>query len=116
MEWQNTFDWTGNVHGPGQGANIYSIKTNPWVWHPSLNSAADYHDYQMIWTEDAVYRYVDGTLVLADKFVWTSKGPAQMGVNLAVGSNMTSLPGLQPKSLNQFPTALSIDHITIWGK
>jgi hypothetical protein len=116
MQWQNTFDWTGNVHGPGQGTNIYSIKTNPWVWHPSLNFAADYHDYQMIWTEDAVYRYVDGTLVLADKFVWTSKGPAQMGINLAVGSNLASLPGLQPNSLTEFPVALSIDHITIWGK
>jgi hypothetical protein len=38
-------------------------------------------------------------------------------VNLAVGSSATqSLPGLQPVSLNEFPAALSIDHIKIWAK
>jgi hypothetical protein len=31
MQWQNQFDWTGFQHGPSQGAQIYSIKTNQWV-------------------------------------------------------------------------------------
>ena len=117
MEWQNEFDWTGDQHGPGQGPQIYSIKTNPWVWHPGLNFSADYHDYQTLWTPDAVYKYVDGTLVYAESFRWTAKGAAQLGVNLAVGTNASvSMPGLKPTSLTEFPAVLSVDHITVWAK
>jgi len=115
MEWQDQFDWTGFQHGPGVGSQIYSIKTNQWVWHPGLNFSADYHDYQTLWTPDAVYKYVDGTLVYAAFFKWTAAGSAQLGVNLAVGSS-EGLPGLQPTSLAEFPAALSIDHIAIWAK
>jgi beta-glucanase (GH16 family) len=113
---QNQFDWTGFQHGPGQGAELYSIKTNRWVWHPGLNFAADYHDYQTLWTPDAVYKYLDGTLVYAQSFQWTAPGPAQLIVNLAVGSSLHSLPGLQPNSRSEFPSALSVDHIAIWAK
>ncbi|HEY3838800.1 MAG TPA: family 16 glycosylhydrolase [Bryobacteraceae bacterium] len=117
MKWQNQFDWTGNQHGPGQAAQLYSIKTNQWVWHPGLNFSADYHDYQTLWTPTAVYKYLDGTLIYAQTFKWTAKGAAQLGVNLAVGSSeTTSLPGLEPTSLSEFPAVLSIDHITIWGQ
>lgn len=111
---QNQYDWTGYQHGPGQGSQIYSIKTNQWVWAPGINFAAAYHDYQTFWTPDAVYKYVDGTLVYAQRFQWTAAGAAQLGVNLAVGS--WNLPGLQPNSLSEFPSALSVDHITIWAK
>lgn len=114
MEWQNMMDWTGFQHGPGQGPDIYSIKTNQYVWQPGLIFSADYHDYQTFWTPDAVYKYVDGTLIYAQSFKWTSRGPAQLGVNLAVGS--PNLPGLLPTSVSEFPAALSIDHITIWSK
>ena len=117
MKWQNEFDWTGYNHGPGVGAQLYSIKTNQWVWHPKLNFSADYHDYQTVWTQDAVYKYVDGTLIYAQHFKWTSSGTAQLGINLAVGSSNTSaLPGLEPTSLGQFPSSLSIKHIRIWAK
>ena len=117
MKWQNEFDWTGAQHGPGQGPEIYSIKTNQWVWHPNLNFSADYHNYQTFWTPDAVYKYLDGTLIYAQSFKWTAPGPANIGVNLAVGSsNSQSLPGLEPTSLNEFPSAVSIDHIRVWAK
>jgi hypothetical protein len=113
-QWQNEFDWTGYNHGAGLGNDFYSIKTNQWVWHPGLNFSAGYHDYQTIWTPDAVYKYVDGTLVLATYFKWTSGGPAQFGVNLAVG--FPAMPGMLPTSLSQFPARISIDSITIWQK
>ena len=116
MEWQNEFDWTSTLHGPGVGGQMYSLRTNPWVWHPGLNFSADFHDFQTLWTEDMVYSYVDGTLISAQAFKWTSKGEAQFGINLAVGSNMASLPGLQPNSLSEFPAALQVDHFTIWAQ
>ncbi len=114
MQNQNQFDWTGFQHGPGQGNQIYSIKNNQWVWHPGINFSADYHDYQTVWTPDAVYKYFDGTLVYAQQFKWTSPGTAQLIVNLAVGSG--NLPGLQPNSLSEFPAMLSVEHISVWAK
>lgn len=116
MEWQNEFDWTSTLHGPGVGAMLYNIRTNPWVWHPGLNFSADFHDYQTIWTQDTVYAYVDGTLVSAQSFRWTAKGEPQFGINLAVGSNASNLPGLQPNSWSEFPAALQVDHFTIWAQ
>jgi len=116
MQNQNTFDWTGFNHGPGAGADIYSIKTNKWVWHPGWDFSADYHDYQMLWTPDAVYKYVDGMLVYAARFQWTAVGPAQFIVNLAWGSDEADLPGLKPTSLSEFPGALMVDHITVWAR
>ncbi len=116
MQWQNEFDWTSTLHGPGVGAMLYNIRSNPWTWHPGLNFSADFHDYQTIWTQDMVYAYVDGTLISAQSFRWTAKGPPQWGVNLAVGSNVSSLPGLQPISLTQFPATLQVEHLTIWAR
>lgn len=114
---QNQFDWTGFDHGPGYGAWIYTIMTNQYVWHPGLDFSAAYHDYQLIWTPDAVYKYVAGTLVFAQSFTWTAPGPASMAVNLAVGTSMTqNFPGLQPTSLGEFPGSLELAHIKIWGK
>jgi hypothetical protein len=116
MKWQNEFDWTSTLHGPGVGPFLYNIRTNPWTWHPGLNFSADFHDYQTVWTQDAVYAYVDGTLVSAQSFRWTAKGAPQFGINLAIGSGMPSLPGLQPTSASQFPAALQVDHLTIWAQ
>jgi len=113
-QWQNEFDWTGYNHGPGAGADFYSIMTNQWVWHPGLNFSADYHNYQYIWTPDAIYKYVDGTLIKATWFKWTSNGPAQFGANLAVG--FPAMAGMLPTSTNQFPARLSIQTFTVYQK
>jgi Glycosyl hydrolases family 16 len=115
MKGQNQFDWTGFQHGPGHGGRIYSLKGRNGIWHPDIDFSADYHNYQTLWTPDAVYKYVDGMLVDAELFKWTSPGAAQFGVNLAVGSSNPKLPGLQPTSLEQFPAVLSIAHIRIWA-
>jgi hypothetical protein len=116
MQWQNQYDWTGFDHGPGGGSVFYSLLTNPWVWHPGEDFSAAYHDYELIWTPDATFKYVDGQLIYAQHFKWTAYGTAQLGINLAVGSNNPNLPGLQPTSLSEFPSALSVQYISIWGK
>jgi hypothetical protein len=116
MTYQNAFDYTSFQHGPGAGAEIYSLKDKWGVWAPGLNFSADYFDFQTVWTSDAVYKYINGTLVYAAYFKWTAPGAASLAVTLAVGSSDPSLPGLQPASSSQFPAALSIDHIAIWGR
>lgn len=108
--------WNGFSHGPGLGAIIYALSPQQLYWAPGLNWSADFHDYQMIWTKDAVYKYIDGTLILAQHMIWTAKGAPQLGVNLAVGGTSRTNPGLQPTSTAEFPFYLAIDHITVWAK
>jgi beta-glucanase (GH16 family) len=115
MLYQSQYDWTSFDHGPGSGAVIYSLLTNPWVWEPGLDFSADFHNYQMIWTTDATYKYFDDKLIYAQYYKWTSSEQAQLGVNLAVGSNVPNLPGLTPASLAEFPSALQLQSITILG-
>lgn len=116
MKNQNSYDWTGFQHGPGQGAELYSIKTNKFVWHPGIDFAADYHTYELHWTESMVSKFVDEKLIYSQMFKWTAPGAAQFGVNLAVGSNSPSLPGLAPESIAEFPIKLSVSSIRVWAK
>jgi hypothetical protein len=113
---QSQYDWTGFDHGPGAGSGIYDIRSNPWVWHPGEDFSASYHSYELVWTPDATYKYVDGQLVYAQKFRWTAHGAPQLGITLAVGANKQGLTGLQPNSLSEFPMQLSIQFISIWAK
>jgi hypothetical protein len=115
MTYQNQYDWTGNDHGGNDGSTIYSILSNPWTWHPGTDFSAAFHDYQLVWTPDATYKYVDGQLILAQYFTWTSNQPAQMGLNLGVGSNDAGNVGLQPASLSEFPAALQVQSVTLYG-
>jgi beta-glucanase (GH16 family) len=115
MLYQSQYDWTSFDHGPGSGAVIYSLLTNPWVWEPGLDFSADFHNYQIIWTPDATYKYFDDKLVYAQYYKWTSNQQAQLGVDLAVGSSVSNLPGLTPTSLGEFPSALQLQSITILG-
>jgi hypothetical protein len=114
MSNQNQFDWTGFDHGPGAGSDIFSRKTNPWVWHPGFDFSDDYHNFELIWTPTATYKYVDGMLIEAQNFVWTAPGPGQLGVAMAVGSD--ELPGLTPNCWCDFPARLSVQYIGIWAK
>jgi hypothetical protein len=116
MQNQNQYDWGGFNHGPGVGSTIYDARTNPWVWHPGTDFSAGYHDYQLVWTPNATYKYVDGKLIFAQYFNWTAPGPGSLGLNLAVGSSNPYAPGLTPNSTSEFPAALSVQTIGIWGK
>ena len=116
MNWQNQYDWTGFNHGPGVGADIYSVQSNPWTWRPGVDFSAGYHNYELVWTPDATFKYVDGQLIHAQYFRWTAGAPAQFGINLAVGSSEADLPGLIPTSVSQFPSSFSIQYISMWAK
>jgi beta-glucanase (GH16 family) len=113
-QFQNSYNWTGYDHGPGAGNAIYDGRGNPWVWTPGIDFSADYHDYELVWTPNATYKYVDGKLIYAQQFQWTAYGPAQFGAALAVGS--WELPGLIPFNWGDFPSALSIQYIGMWAR
>jgi hypothetical protein len=112
-EWQNQYNWTGYDHG-----NAYSIffdaRGNPWTWTPGTDFSSDYHDFELVWTPDATYKYVDGQLILAQQFWWTASSPAQLGTGLAVGS--WEIPGLIPQNWGDFPASLAVQYIGMWAK
>lgn len=116
MQYQTMYDWTGFDEGRGVGSTIEDIRTNPWVWHPGTNFSAGFHDYQLIWTRDATFKYVDGRLIYAQFFKWNAASAGQLGINLAVGSNSSGLPGLHPNSLGEFPAKIQVESISISAK
>jgi len=114
--YQNQYDWTGYNHGPGDGGVFFDKRTNPWTWNPGVDFSADYHNFELVWTPNATYKYVDGQLILGQQFWWTATSPAQLGVGLAVGSNEIDLPGLIPASWGDFPSSVGVQYITVWAK
>jgi hypothetical protein len=63
------------------------------------------------------WRYIDGVLIKAANFRWTSGAPAQIGMNLAIGS---LVPGLAAnlqvpiQSANFAGQSLGIKGLRIW--
>ncbi len=112
--WQTTADWTGYDHGPGAGNVFFDQRTNPWTYNHGTDYAADYHDFELVWTPDATYKYIDGQLVLAQQFWWTASSQAQLGIGLAIGS--WQIPGLIPANWGDFPSSMAVQYVSMWGR
>jgi beta-glucanase (GH16 family) len=106
---QDTHDWTGYDHGAGVGADLCSIMTNEWVWHPGVDFADDYHTYTLVWREGLIEKWVDDTLVKRTEFTWYGPAP-QILVNLAIGGNTLS----DPTEPNTFPSVYSLDFLRVY--
>jgi hypothetical protein len=87
--------WTGYTHG-GSGAADFVKNPKP-LGVGGVIAAGDYfwfnddqnkavHKIQLIWTNNELYRYWDGQLLQAQTWKWGSFCPAQIGIDLAVGS------------------------------
>ena len=125
--------WTGNnvvKLSPGQGANWFvrldsgdsasgqggsgSVIITRNAARP-LNGT---HKFQMIWTPRQTYRYLDGVLLKADDFYWTSANPAQIGINLAMGSLLSNYGAnvqfpLTPQAMNN--AQFGIRRLRVWA-
>lgn len=112
--WQSQGDWTGYDHGTGAAGIFFDRRSNPWTWSPGIDFSAGYHDFELVWTPDATYKYVDGRLILGQQFRWTASSGAQLGVGLAVGSD--EVPGLIPASWGDFPNSVAVQYIGMWGR
>lgn len=76
------------------------------------------HKYQVIWTPDKVYRYIDGVLTICNRYLWSSGDTAQLGFDLSVGSFLPAFMGigLFPQTTAQFPSAFKIAEVKIWQR
>jgi hypothetical protein len=117
----------GRTASPNAITSINTFLYNPNLWGytaPNLtyNSATDYsgayHHWQLYWTPDATYDYIDGTMVKASNYHWTSSRLAQVILNLAVGSlqNGIGTNDLFPLASANFPMGFNIKELTIRSK
>lgn len=119
--------FTSNIHGgfyqdSGAYFKLYSSGSahSRWDTFGFFRNLVDYsltsHKFQMIWTPDKVYRYIDGQLTIVNSYLWSSNCTAQMGLDLACGSFLPSFlaTNFYPQSTAQFPFMYSINEIKIW--
>ncbi len=112
----NSHYWTGFQHGPGSGSTTYNLANGNGFYTNGTDYAAGYHDYQMVWTPDSVYKYIDGVLISRASFTWTSGCPGQVLISNQIGTSLGGIPGVQPTSTGQFPFPLNIKRFRIWGQ
>lgn len=116
--------------GRGSGANaivaVTSYLSNPPLWtytapNFTYNSATDYsaayHHWQILMTPTMAYVYVDDVLLKKSQYIWTSSRPAQVILNLAIGSLLSGLGtnNLFPLASTNFPMVYSVQELKIWN-
>ena len=101
--WYNTntgpWGWLGADHSPlGTIVNNFRLTSNGWTdlaYGHSMAPASIQGLVRIscIVTPNRTYKYVNGTLIGENQFTWTSQCPAQVGINLAVGTLNTEFAG-----------------------
>jgi beta-glucanase (GH16 family) len=106
------FDWVqGTVHGAGLNSGLQ--------YHPAGFSAADWHNYGMLWTKGQIQFYVDQPSNVYATFTPTTQtgkwpfddGPQFILLNLAIGGKW---PG-PPNATTVFPSELLVDYVRIFA-
>ena len=72
------------------------------------------HRFQLIWTEAQIWIYLDGVLMFAFNYKYAASLPAELMINLAVGTSTWGQPGMDPTSAAQFPFAYELEQLTIF--
>jgi len=111
---QTSQDAAFATHGPGVGTPTYDLLNTFSIYNNGTNWATTHHKYQCYWTTDYRYTYLDGALLQAIPFTWTSHGGAaiaapQVIANLAIGPFGSHLA-------SNYPASMDITHITVWGR
>lgn len=123
----NSSAYTSNIHGGFYNdsggfykRNSSGAGTNQWdsfgFFRPLIDFSLTQHKYQLIWTKDKVYRYVDNVLYISNKFLWSSNCTAQIGFDLACGSFLTPFltTNFYPQTTGQFPFTFKLNEMKIW--
>ena len=115
------------VHTAGPISSLVGYLYNPNLWSSSgpvytYASGTDFsttvHKFQMFWTPDMVYTFIDGQMIKAATYHWTASRDPQLGVNLAVGSFLNGLltNNLVPVANTNFPETFNIYEEKVWAK
>jgi len=115
--------YTSNIHGGLYNATRYQASVgsgnNHWNssgFYTTSELGGAQHKFQMIWTPDLVYRYIDGRLVVSTDFQWSSNCTAQWSCDLAMGSALNAFLTIffYPRATSQFPVTFAINEVKIW--
>lgn len=120
----NAGAYTSNMHFGSYNVNGYMRSVgsgnNHWsagFYRPGTDFSTGFHKFQVIWTRDAVYRYIDDQLVIITYWVTTSLTPSQMLLDLACGSTLAAFLSiyLYPQTTAQFANMqYKIQEIKTW--
>lgn len=120
----NAGAYSGNDHGGLYDRYEYQIGvgvSSKWdafgFYRPTGgNYSLTTHKFQFIWTKDRIYRFIDGQLITARVFVWSSACSAQIGMNSSAGSYLSTFIQnlLWPLGTSQFPYSLDLYELKIW--
>jgi hypothetical protein len=116
--------YSSNIHGGAYNATRFqrSVGSGNSKWDASgfYRPGTDYglaqHKFQLIWTRDKVYRFIDGQLIVVNDFLWSSNDSAQWSCDLACGSWIPAFMTIYfyPSSTGQFPFKFAINEVKIW--
>jgi hypothetical protein len=116
--------FTSNIHGGAYNATRFqrTVGSGNSKWDSSgfYRPGTDYglaqHKFQLLWTQDKVYRFIDGQLIIVNDFLWSSNDSAQWSCDLACGSWIPAFLGIffYPSSTAQFPFVFNINEVKIW--
>jgi len=115
--------YTSNIHGGLYNVTGFQLsvgsgssKWNSGFYRGGTDYSQAFHKFQLIWTPDKVYRYIDGQLLIVNDFIWSSQDTAQWAIDLACGSWLPAFLGIYfyPKTTAQFPFAIKVQEVKIW--
>lgn len=116
--------YSSNIHGGAYNATRFQRTVgsgnSKWdgsgFYRPGTDYGLAQHKFQLIWTQDKVYRYIDGVLVIVNDFLWSSNDSAQWSCDLAAGSWIPAFLSIffYPSSTGQFPFTFKLNEVKIW--
>lgn len=115
--------YTSNIHGGLYNATRYQASVgsgnNHWNssgFYTTSELGGAQHKFQMVWTPDTIYRYIDGRLVVSSDFQWSSNCTGQWSCDLAMGSAINAFLTIffYPRTTAQFPVKFAINEVKIW--
>jgi len=115
--------YTSNIHGGAYNATDYQVTVgsgnNHWNssgFYNTVELGGSQHKFQLVWTPDMVYRYIDGQLAVSTKYIWSSACTGQWSCDLAMGSALNAFLTIffYPRATSQFPVKFAINEVKIW--
>lgn len=113
---RNSFHFVHSGNGKSYPVDFRLVDRWGAYW-PGFDYSEGFHTFAVLWEANRARHYVDGKLILDQRFDWlhsdgSDAGPAHILLNLAVGG---SWPGA-PTTIADFPARMSIQFLRVWQK
>lgn len=115
--------FTSNMHGGAYNVTDFQITVgtgnNHWNasgFYTTGELGGAQHKFQLVWTPDKTYRFIDGLQTVSSDFIWNSGCTGQWACDLAMGSTLNAFLTIlfYPRTTAQFPVGFKINEVKIW--